>query len=57
LLTGTIITNKPIDVFSQYKFLSSEVFGNSFYSFRNRYFDLVDTEITYLFWRKIWSRN
>ncbi|MDR0919623.1 MAG: DEAD/DEAH box helicase family protein [Oscillospiraceae bacterium] len=41
LLTGTIITNKPIDVFSQYKFLNPEVFGNSFYSFRNRYFDLV----------------
>ncbi|MDR0918218.1 MAG: hypothetical protein LBM93_03060 [Oscillospiraceae bacterium] len=54
LLTGTIITNKPIDVFSQYKFLNSEVFGNSFYSFRNRYFDLVGygnhTPV-------IWSRN
>ena len=36
LLTGTIITNKAIDVFSPYKFLNPEVFGNSFYAFRNR---------------------
>ena len=41
LLTGTIITNKAIDVFSPYKFLNPSVFGNSFYSFRNRYFDLT----------------
>ena len=37
LLTGTVITNKAIDVFSQYKFLNPAIFGNSFYSFRNRY--------------------
>ena len=41
LLTGTVITNKAIDVFSQYKFLNPAIFGNSFYSFRNRYFDMV----------------
>ena len=41
LLTGTVITNKPIDVFSQYKFADSTVFGSSFYLFRNRYFDMV----------------
>ncbi|GHU82208.1 hypothetical protein FACS1894196_0150 [Clostridia bacterium] len=41
LLTGTVITNKAIDVFSQYKFLNPQVFGTSFYSFRNRYFDMV----------------
>lgn len=41
LLTGTIITNKAIDVFSPYKFLNLAVFGNSFYAFRNRYFDMV----------------
>jgi SNF2 family DNA or RNA helicase len=40
-LTGTPITNKPLDVFSQMKFLNPAVFGNSFYSFRNRYFDMV----------------
>jgi SNF2 family DNA or RNA helicase len=41
LLTGTVITNKAIDVFSQYKFLNSDIFGQSFYAFRNRYFDMV----------------
>jgi SNF2 family DNA or RNA helicase len=41
LLTGTVITNKALDVFSQYKFLNPVVFGNSFYSFRNRYFDMT----------------
>ncbi|MEA4929274.1 MAG: DEAD/DEAH box helicase [Candidatus Limiplasma sp.] len=40
-LTGTVITNKPIDVFSQYKFANPSVFGGSFYLFRNRYFDMV----------------
>jgi len=41
LLTGTVITNKALDVFSQYKFLNPDIFGNSFYSFRNRYFDMT----------------
>ncbi|MFX4263100.1 DEAD/DEAH box helicase [Pelotomaculum propionicicum] len=41
LLTGTVITNKAIDVFSQYKFVNPEIFGKSFYAFRNRYFDMV----------------
>lgn len=41
LLTGTVITNKEIDVFSQYRFLDRRIFGDSFYAFRNRYFDMV----------------
>ena len=41
LLTGTVVVNKPIDVFSQYKFCDPTVFGPSFYQFRNRYFDMV----------------
>lgn len=41
LLTGTVVTNKAIDVFSQYKFLNPAVFGSSFYAFRNRYFDMT----------------
>lgn len=41
LLTGTVITNKAIDVFSQYKFVNPAIFGQSFYAFRNRYFDMV----------------
>ena len=38
LLTGTPVTNKAIDIFSQYKFLDPRIFGQSFYSFRNTYF-------------------
>lgn len=41
ILTGTAITNKAIDIFSQYKFLEPKIFGKSFYTFRNRYFDMV----------------
>lgn len=41
LLTGTVITNKPVDVFSQYKFADPKVYGSSFYLFRNKYFDMV----------------
>ena len=40
LLTGTVITNRELDVFSQYRFLNPEIFGTSFYTFRNRYFDM-----------------
>lgn len=41
LLTGTVITNKAIDVFSQFKFVNPAIFGQSFYAFRSRYFDMV----------------
>jgi SNF2 family DNA or RNA helicase len=37
ILTGTPVTNSPLDFFSQYKFLDESVFGSSFYSFRARY--------------------
>ncbi len=40
LLTGTVITNKAVDVFSQYKFADPRVYGQSFYAFRNRFFDM-----------------
>ena len=40
LLTGTLITNKEIDVFSQDKFVEPRIFGSSFFQFRNRYFDM-----------------
>jgi SNF2 family DNA or RNA helicase len=38
LLTGTPVTNKAIDIFSQYKFLDPRIFGQSFYAFRNAFF-------------------
>lgn len=37
ILTGTPVTNNPLDFFSQYKFLDENIFGSSFYSFRARY--------------------
>ena len=38
LLTGTAITNKEIDIYSEYRFAAPRVFGKSFYAFRGRYF-------------------
>lgn len=37
-LTGTLICGSEIDVWSQYRFLAPDVFGRSFFRFRNRYF-------------------
>lgn len=37
ILTGTPVSNSPVDFFSQYKFLDPGIFGNNFYAFRNRY--------------------
>lgn len=37
ILTGTPITATPLDFWSQYRFLDPDIFGKSFYSFRNRY--------------------
>jgi SNF2 family DNA or RNA helicase len=36
-LTGTPMTHSPMDVWSQYCFLNSSIFGKSYYAFRNRY--------------------
>lgn len=40
LLTGTLISNREIDVYSQYRFADSRVFGKSFVRFRNHYFTM-----------------
>ena len=37
IMTGAIITEKPFDIFSQFKFLKSEVFGTTFMLFRDQY--------------------
>ena len=37
ILTGTPILNTPIDIFSQYKFLNSDIYGDSFFRFKNKY--------------------
>ncbi len=36
-MTGTPITNSPIDLFAEYRFLNPNIFGYSFYRFRARY--------------------
>lgn len=40
LLMRTVITNRELDVFSQYRFLNPPIFGTSFYAFRSQYFDM-----------------
>ena len=40
LMTGTLITNKELDVFSQYRFVNPIIFGTSFYKFRNTFFEM-----------------
>ena len=37
ILTGTPVQNDTRDVFSQYKFLEPNIFGNNYYTFQNRY--------------------
>lgn len=37
ILTGTPIHNSPLDCYGQYRVLSPDLFGNSFYRFRARY--------------------
>jgi len=37
ILTGTPVTNNPLDFYSQYKFLDEKIFGSSFFVFRARY--------------------
>jgi len=37
ILTGSPITQNPLDLFSQYKMLDESIFGTSFYAFKNKY--------------------
>jgi len=37
IMTGTPVTQSPLDIWSQYRFLAPPIFGYSFARFRNRY--------------------
>ena len=37
ILTGSPITQNPLDLFMQYKILDDSIFGTSFYAFKNQY--------------------
>lgn len=37
ILTGTPVTQSPLDFFSQYKFLDPGIFGDSYFAFKARY--------------------
>ena len=37
IMTGTPLVESAIDLFSQFKFLESSIFGPSYYAFKNRY--------------------
>jgi len=37
ILTGTPVTQSPVDLYSQYRFLNKNIFGTNFYTFRNMY--------------------
>jgi SNF2 family DNA or RNA helicase len=42
ILTGSPITQNPLDLYSQYKVLDEDVFGKSFYAFKSHYAVLGD---------------
>ncbi len=42
ILTGTPITQSPLDAFTQVNFLDTRVFGTNYYTFRSRYAELED---------------
>ena len=43
IMTGSIVDNNPLDVFSQFEFLEKGCLGfTSFYTFRSRFADLID---------------
>ena len=50
ILTGTLIAKKPLNIWSQFRFLDlGESFGPDFYSFRGHYFDRDEHYGNYIF--------
>jgi SNF2 family DNA or RNA helicase len=40
ILTGTPVTQSPLDLFAQYKFLNSSIYGNGITKFKDRYAEI-----------------
>lgn len=57
LFTGTPSTNSPIDVYAQYKFLQSDIFGTRFNAFRDRYENLDIRRTMYAGYRVLDQKN
>jgi len=54
ILTGTPITNTPLDLFSQMKFLSSSIFEfENFYAFRAHYSILVERKMGHIRFKEV----
>jgi len=41
ILTGTVTTGNIFDLYSQFSFLSEHIFGQSYYSFKHQYADIL----------------
>jgi len=41
IMTGTVAPNGLLDVFNQFRFLNPQLFGESYYAFRNTHYDQV----------------
>ncbi|MEG1972983.1 MAG: DEAD/DEAH box helicase, partial [Oscillospiraceae bacterium] len=52
ILTGTPVQNNPLDFYSQYKVLDEQIFGKSFYAFKNEY-AILGTFNQPIGWRKL----
>ena len=42
ILSGTPVVNSPLDLYAQFNFLDDDIFGQSFYSFKNEYAEMID---------------
>ncbi|MEJ2248066.1 MAG: DEAD/DEAH box helicase [Candidatus Lokiarchaeota archaeon] len=48
ILTGTMITNSPYDLWSMFEFLKFRYFGCDYFSFKNRYgISIIDSNVQY----------
>ena len=44
ILSGTPVVNSPLDLYGQFNFLDDDIFGQSFYAFKNEYAEMLDAD-------------